>query len=114
MHGDRRVRVLVPGESAVRRDYPGKRASSKVQPRGDRWVPGWVFSSSVRYAYTGIAAPDTRCASGEARNRYARAMSATFGHEPWPASGMAARLAGVSMMLGTTQLTVMPVPLVSS
>lgn len=37
-------------------------------------------------------------------------MSGTFGHESWSASGMAARLAGVSMMLGTTQFTVIPVP----
>jgi hypothetical protein len=37
-------------------------------------------------------------------------MSGTFGHESWSAFGMAARLAGVSMMLGITQFTVIPVP----
>ena len=41
-------------------------------------------------------------------------MSGTFGHESWSELGSAARLAGVSMMLGTTQFTVTPVPRTSS
>ena len=30
---------------------------------------GVAFLLFVQYAYTGMAAPDTRCACGEARNR---------------------------------------------
>src|SRR5215469_12482892 len=67
-----------------------------------------------RVPYTGTAAPETRCAAGEARNRYACATSAILGQDAWSASGIALRLAGVSMMLGTTQFTVMPVPRTSA
>jgi len=37
--------------------------------RGPQAMAGVVFLLLVRYDYTGIAAPDTSWASGEARNR---------------------------------------------
>ena len=42
------------------------------------------------------------------------AISAGFGHRAWSAPGMAARLAAVSMIDGTTALTAMPSGLSSS
>src|SRR6516162_2967249 len=109
MPGDRRVRVLAPPGG------PGARIARETKLiRAATGAGGVAFLLFVQDAYTGIAAPDTRWACGEARNRYARAMSSTLGQDPWSASGIAARFAGVSMMLGTTQLTVIPVPLVSS
>src|SRR6266699_3038324 len=41
-------------------------------------------------------------------------MSATLGQASWSDDGIAARFAGVSIMLGTTQFTVTPVPRTSS
>src|SRR6476659_6602495 len=50
-------------------------------------------------------APRVTLFSGEARNTMVAATSLTFGHLSYFASGIEARLAGVSMMEGATALT---------
>src|SRR2546426_6875162 len=54
-----------------------------------------------------MAAPCTTRASSEHKKSITRAISSGFGHFEQSALGMAWRLAGVSKMLGTTELTLM-------
>src|SRR2546422_6535027 len=54
-----------------------------------------------------MAAPCTTRASSEHKKSITRAISSGFGHFEKSALGMAWRLAGVSKMLGTTELTLM-------
>ena len=74
-------------------------------PRGSR-IPA-VPAAQAR-PYTGMAAPEMRTASSETRKARTAASSDGLGHRSWSARGIAARLAGVSMMLGMMQLTRTP------
>src|SRR5258708_2553803 len=72
----------------------------------------------IRQVYTapttGTRAPVTVRAAGLARNSITPARSRGVTHLAKSASGMAARLAGVSMVEGRTALTVRPRPFHSS
>src|SRR5262245_45933464 len=57
--------------------------------------------------YTGTSPPRVRAFCGEARNAIVAATSVTLGHLSKSAPLIALRLAGVSMMLGTTAFTQM-------
>src|SRR5262249_6409591 len=74
-------------------------------PGGDRDPR---FAGRYDRPYTGTTAPRVTLFSGEARNRIVAATSSTLGQAPKSAFGMLARLAGVSMIEGTTALTNMP------
>src|SRR5690606_34533580 len=63
---------------------------------------------------TGIDAPVIAAAASDSRNTMTAASCAGCTQRPKSALGMSARLAGVSMMLGTTALTVMSRSLSSS
>src|SRR5580765_3420679 len=62
----------------------------------------------------GMAAPLIWLASSEARKSSVSAMDSGFVHVDGSVLGILARLAGVSMVLGSTPLTVTPDPLSSS
>src|SRR5690606_41615426 len=63
---------------------------------------------------TGSNTPCTARAASEARKQSTLARSAGATHLLKSAEGMSARLRGVSMMLGSTALTLMPLPFNSS
>ena len=60
--------------------------------------------------YTGMAAPWITFASSLHRNSTTRAMSSGRGQRAKSAAGIARRLATLSMMLGSTELTRTPLP----
>src|SRR5581483_6803446 len=57
------------------------------------------------FPYTGTTAPRVTLLSGDARKRIVAATSSTLGQAATSAFGIAARLAGVSMIEGATALT---------
>ena len=120
---DRGVSAACPGRSAAQLRCaadPGPLQTRKSERPRISGAPLRAFRRCVLHRvrgtpkqlhalpYTGTTAPRVTALSGEARNRIVAATSSTFGQASKSAFGIAARLAGVSMIEGATALTRMP------
>ena len=71
-------------------------------------INGYTQAGAQLNPLTGSAAPCTARAASEARKRMTSARSAGATQRDGSASGIERRLSGVSMIVGSTQLTLMP------
>src|SRR5690348_7083574 len=99
-----------PGRELLRESQPpgGTEKNGERQAWGNCKVKNQICNIAVQlFPYTGMVAPRITRASSEQRNNITRAISSGFGHLEKSACGIAARLAAVSMMLGSTEFTLM-------
>src|SRR5262245_34942542 len=113
------VGVSVRGALEVPAHPPRSRASAKIGTAMRGEITGGILLRSIQaerrtearerdVGQTGTAAPDTTTAASDARYAMTSATASVLTHPERSASGMAWRLAGVSMVLGRTAFTVMP------